>query len=241
MRIYKYRKVTPGNAEEMLRLKSLILSGRVWCARPDTLNDPDEFAWTCDYSETPDTAGLLASLLEEIRGRPGSQAFQMARVLLDGRDLESVVAPIITDTIRRCRDIVGIACFGTSPDNETLWQRYAGDGSGVCVEIDVPDALLGAQLHRVVYSDNRQLHIDGFIRARNELDYAAGHFATLLSKSLTWAPEEEVRFLSNTQNIEVLLDGSRVTCVILGPHIPAAISDQVRQVVGGIPVKRAMI
>ena len=33
-----------------------------WCARPDTLNDPEEFAWTCDFSESPDTADLLTNL-----------------------------------------------------------------------------------------------------------------------------------------------------------------------------------
>ena len=88
--------------------------------------------------------------------------------------------------IQHARNGVGVACFGTSPDNPTLWQRYGADGAGVCVEFDVPDLLLGSQLHRVVYNDERRIHIDDFLRSRFDLSYGAVIYASLLTKTKFW-------------------------------------------------------
>ena len=60
---------------------------------------------------------------------------------------------------------IGLACFGRRPDNEFLWQRYAGLGAGVCIEFDVPSELLGAQLHLVHYLDEKRIHINELISA----------------------------------------------------------------------------
>ncbi len=55
----------------------------------------------------------------------------------------------------QCRDEIGLACFRSTADNDTLWERCAGGGAGVCIEVDLPDGLLGTQLHAVQYWDKK--------------------------------------------------------------------------------------
>jgi len=63
IKIYKYRNFSKPTGDDFNRLEALIHRCLVWCARPDTLNDPQEFKWTCDYSPTSATLGLLTELL----------------------------------------------------------------------------------------------------------------------------------------------------------------------------------
>ena len=179
---------------------------------------------------------IVAALLERVKGRPPVMAMRIAREVIRSGKLSELGQPIIDDTIRNCREDIGVACFGTAPDNPILWTRYAGGGSGVCVEIDVPDDLIGTQLHRVEYNDSRTIHIDDFILASNDLRFAALHYVTLLSKSLYWKPEGEVRFLSKRQQIEVVIDGSQVTRVYLGPSVEPRSASQVRSFAARAPV-----
>jgi hypothetical protein len=41
----------------------------IWCARPDALNDPQEFVWACNYTATPETLDLLTEVLVRARRR----------------------------------------------------------------------------------------------------------------------------------------------------------------------------
>jgi hypothetical protein len=217
-------------------LERIVRRRLFWCARADTLNDPEEFAWTCDFTESPRTVRIVADLLKQLKGRPEAIALQIAREVVSSGKLGEFGQQIINDTIRRCREEIGIACFGDAPNNPTLWSRYAGGGSGVCVEVHVPDDLLGKQLHRVKYDNERKLHLDDFMLARNDLGLAALHYSTLLTKSLDWRLEGEVRFLAKRQQIEVVIDGSEITGLYVGPNIDPAVIVQIRNLTGSIPV-----
>jgi hypothetical protein len=50
MYIYKYRKLEDGDGESFERLQAILQTQAFWCARPDTLNDDQEFSWLCDYT-----------------------------------------------------------------------------------------------------------------------------------------------------------------------------------------------
>ena len=52
MNIYKYRDFSRPSEDDYSRLEALIHRRLIWCARPDTLNDPQEFVWTCAYAPT---------------------------------------------------------------------------------------------------------------------------------------------------------------------------------------------
>ena len=108
-----------------------------------------------------------------------------------------MAGPVIEGMIQQCRNEIGLACFGTSPDNDILWERYGGCGAGVCIELDVPEDLLGTRLFRVQYSDAKKIHIDQLMRAfvdrnRGEELYTLA----LLSKPSSWVDEDEIRFVS---------------------------------------------
>ena len=131
--------------------------------------------------------------------------------------LEELSKSAITGMMDRCRNGVGLSCFGSTRNNGTLWQRYGGRGAGVCVEYEVPADMLGTQLHPVHYPDEKRIHIDQLINAF--LVPGSGrtvYEAALLSKPKRWADEEEIRYVSNAQSIAVELDRSIVSCVILG-------------------------
>lgn len=237
MKIYKYRELSQPNEQGFGRLERIIKNRVFWCARPDTLNDPDEFAWKCDFTASSDTADVLTELLVQVNGRTREQARPLVLSTIDEGRLRVLAEPVIENMIRQCRDEIGIACFGMSPNNETLWKRYAGEGAGICVELEAPEGLLGAQFHPVTYSDDRRIHVDDFLRARFDSRYAAVVYAaSLLSKTTLWAPEEEIRFVSKRQRIEVAIDGSVITRVIVGPTVRPAAAERIRQIAGDIPV-----
>ena len=236
MKVYKYRAVPPGDELAFERLERIVRHRLLWCAKPDALNDQTEFAWACDFTESPITVDLVAALLEELKGRPRPLARQIAiSVIREGR-LGDIGGPVIDDMIQRSRDGIGVACFGTSPDNCVLWKRYGGGGAGVCVEFEIPDWLLGNQLHEVVYDDHRRLHVDDFLRSRHDLHYGTAVYATLLTKTRFWAPEAEIRFLSKKPEIEVRIDGSEVTQVVVGPKVEPHAAARVRDLAGATSV-----
>ena len=235
MKIYKYREVDASDDRSVARLTRIVRDGFIWCARPDTLNDPEEFAWAPDFTPSPNTLDVLEVLLQKANRQPAPDARRRAQTVLERGVLESLGRPVIADMIRKMRGEVGVACFGSTGDNPVLWSRYAGDGRGVVIEIDVPESLLGTQLHRVIYDDDRSIHIDDFIRSMDERDTGIGAFATLLTKTRSWSPEQEIRFCSREQQVEVRIDGSTVTGVVFGPGMSSADIAAVDHIAAGIP------
>ena len=147
MKLYKYRDFSNPSEDNFGRLETLLHRELFWCARPDALNDPEEFAWNCDYTASSATEELLTELLVRVNGRTPAQAQERSAAAISGGRLAILAKPIIEGMIQQCRNEIGLVCFGTSPDNSVLWQRYGGGGAGVCVEIEVPEELLEEQLY----------------------------------------------------------------------------------------------
>ncbi len=204
-----------------------------WCARPDTLNDPEEFAWKCDYTASAVTERLLADLLVRVMGCTNAQALERSAAAISARRLEALAEPIFKDMIQQCRDEIGLVCLGTSPDNSVLWQRYGGNGAGVCVEIEVPAELLENQLYRIQYSFAKSIHIDELMRAFLDRNHVREVYTlALLSKpSEGWAAEEEVRFVSRKQEVLVRIDGSHITRLICGKGLMPAVKQRIDNIV----------
>jgi hypothetical protein len=97
--------------------------------------------------------------------------------------------------------------------------------------------MLGMQLHRVVYDDTRRIHIDDFIRSGNEREKAVGVYTTLLTKTRYWEPEQEIRFISKRQRVEVALEAT-VARIWLGPRATTAVEAEVKKVAGDVEVVR---
>lgn len=237
MKIYKYRDFANPNEDEFLRLEASVHRHLVWCARPDTLNDPEEFVWNCDYTATPATLGLLTDLLVQARGRTRADARVIAEITIHSGELERIAKPVFVGMIEQCRNEIGLACFGTTQNNEILWQRYGGHGAGVSVEFEVPADLLGTQLHRVQYAKQKRLHVDQLVRAYVCRNY--GHVVydvALLSKPSPWANEEEIRFVSQRQSILVAIDRAQVSCVFLGDLLTTDVRARIERIVAPAPI-----
>lgn len=235
VKVYKYRDFSQPNEDSFRHLETMLQREVFWCARPKTLNDPEEFSWKCDYSPSAATAELLANLLVRVNGRTRGQALERAAAAVSSGRLEVLAKPIFNNMIQHCRNEIGLACFGTSPDNSCLWQRYGGDGAGICVEMDVPAALLEEQLFRVQYSSAKSIHIDQLIRAFVEPGYVREVYAlALLSKPIAWATEEEIRFVSRKQEVLVQIDGSKITRLILGDALTPVVRGRIEGIAAAL-------
>ncbi|MCI0419754.1 MAG: hypothetical protein L0387_25685 [Acidobacteria bacterium] len=220
MKLYKYRDFSHPKDDDFRRLAELLGQNAFWCARPSTLNDPDEFCWQCDYRLSDATAPLLAELLIKVRGRTRADAQTLAETSVSAGRIELLAGPIFKEMIERCRDEIGLACFGSSADNAVMWERYEGAGAGVCIEVETPPELLNSELFPVEYPPTKVLHVNQLLRAF--LDPAQRrqvYSMALLSKSPFWAPEAELRFVSKRQGVLVHISGSSISRLVLGPNL----------------------
>jgi len=237
MKIYKYRDFSNPTEDDFRHLEDFVQRHLVWCARPGTLNDPQEFVWECDYTASSATLDLLTEILVKARGRTHADARVIANIAIQRGRLESIARPVFVGMIEQCRNEIGLACFGTAPNNEILWQRYGGHGAGVCVEFEVPADLLGTQLHRVQYLEQKRLHVDQLMRAFVDHNYTQIVYeVALLSKPGSWANEEEIRFVSKNHSIAVALGRAQVSCVYLGDALSAGTRTRIRRIASSVPL-----
>ena len=236
MHLYKYRDLSLPGDKPFERLSDILRNNRFWCAAPSTLNDPTEFVWECDYEPTTETSRLLAEVLSRSNGRPLEVAMAQARATIDNRRLEALARPLFEEVIEQCRREVGLACFTTSSDNHVMWERYGGQGNGVCVEIEVPDELLHTHLHPVVYPPSKQLHVDQLLASFTApVSQQTVFTVALLSKPVFWAPESEIRFVSRLQDVSVCITGSRISRLVLGSNLTMDMAARIEALVNSLP------
>jgi hypothetical protein len=235
LKLYKYRSVTQEDGNALSRLSQILRTNTFWCAAPADLNDPQEFSWHCDYCLTSETPGLLAQLLAHFQGWDLAAAQKIVSAKILGGELRKISEPVIQSIVDQCRAELGVACFATSPSNLVMWFCYGGEGAGVCIELEVPDELLGKHLYPVEYLAKKQLHIDQLLQAALPgSDRRIVYSASLLTKDADWASEREVRFISKQQNISVQISGSIVCRLILGPRLDDATQEKIKMLVASL-------
>lgn len=236
MRLYKYRDLRRPDETCLDYLAQILVHEAFWAARPDTLNDPTEFKWACDFTPTPRTKQLLANVLHRTNTRSAADALFLAHRAIEDNRLEAYAAPVVALMQARCRDEIGLVCFGTSADSKVLWQRYGGDGVGVCIEFEAAPHLLGSQLRPVTYATTKTLHIDQVLAATLDEQAASMVYeAALLTKPAHWHEEAEVRFISKQQGVSVKLSASPLLRVTFGPNLPADTAHKVAGIVANLP------
>lgn len=236
MKLYKYRDFSRPTKDDFDRLASVLTQQVFWAARPDTLNDPEELSWRCDYTPTDRTPSLLTDVLVAYRGQTADQAAFLATEAIRNERVGPLAEPVVRNLVEACRDQVGLICFGDSASNPCLWGRYAGNGTGICIEVDVADALMNSQIHRVQYPVEKTVHIDTFLEASTPRGAVTPLFtAALLSKPKCWSPEAELRFVSKRQNVPVQLAGSRITSLVIGDKLPQDTRRRIERIAGEVP------
>jgi hypothetical protein len=234
--LYKYRDLSGEQPDAIDRLESLLRDQLFWAARADTLNDPQEFVWSCSYEATADTAGLLARVLAAYRRiEPVNALHQALTAVSEGR-LANVSEPVVRSVVSQLRSEVGLICFGRSPNNPTLWERYGGNGNGVAIGLEVDDSLHGSQLRDVKYVADKRVHVDEFLRASLDGYSASAMFeAALLTKPESWVLEDEVRFVSKRHSARVRLKPSQIKLLLLGRRLSSSTIECLEAVAARLP------
>ena len=236
MRLFKYRDLSTQDNQAFDRLRTILRDQTFWCARPSTLNDPEEFVWECDYTPSDATVGLLAEVLIATTGKSRADALVRAQAAVLSRRIEPIARPVFAEMIEKCRSEIGLACFATSPTNQVMWDRYAGKGEGVCIEIESPDSVLHTQLHPVQYPSRKQLHVDQLLSSFTRPSSAKLIYeVALLSKPAHWATEAEVRFVSRRQDIGVKISDSRIVHLYIGAKLRSSAVSQLEALIATLP------
>ncbi|MEQ1912362.1 MAG: hypothetical protein ABMA15_26305, partial [Vicinamibacterales bacterium] len=101
---------------------------------------------------------------------------------------------------------------------------------------------VGTQWRYVDYSDVRMIHVDDLVTARVDQQSREKVYAVaLLSKSrrwqsFDWEAEQEIRFVSKAQNVNMVIDGS-ISRVILGSALDDSAVRRGQVIAGSIPVE----
>ena len=228
MRIYKFRDLT--DEEKHPHFYQIVLQNLIWCAKPDSLNDDDEFKFELDYRLSSHTAGLLSQIVAKYRTTNYRPPDLSVSSVLQRQRLEPIMEPIVRGVIDKCRNTIGVASFSATKTDDHLWNEYGGKGNGACIEIEIPDTLINESFHPVYYVSEKVFHIDSFLRSGLFPDQADQEYETfknmLLTKTRRWSREQEVRFISKRQEVNLILDG-RIKEITLGVHIPTRTMEQV--------------
>lgn len=220
MKIYKFKDLTC--AKKHYEFYQIVLDNCIWCAKPDSLNDPDEFKFKLDYRPSSHTKYFLSQVVEKYRTIKIIPPDISVSSVLGKNRLEIIVAPIIDMLVNDCRNSIGIASFSVTNNDDHLWKEYGGKGNGVCIEIDIPDDLINKSYYPVHYVSEKVFHIDSFLESALFPERKFNNYRNiLLTKKRKWEQENEIRFISNRQEVNMIIDG-HITEIIFGSKVPVS-------------------
>jgi hypothetical protein len=219
MKIYKFKDLSDENIHA--HFLQIVLQNTIWCAKPDSLNDDEEFKFKLDYRPTPNTLDLFSRVIAQYRTTNFYHPYISVSLAIQNNRLQDIAGPIIDDLILDCRNTIGIISFSTIKNDSRLWEMYGGFGNGVCVEINIPDSLIGQSYHKVHYAPEKIFHVDSFLESALYKDKAFETYRNiLLTKTKEkWVHEEEMRFIGNRQEVNLILDGY-ISEVMFGANVP---------------------
>jgi hypothetical protein len=140
MKIYKFKDLS--KPEKHSHFYQIVLQNTIWCAKPDDLNDTEEFKFKIDYKPSSATADLLSQVITQYRTTNLLPPHLSASLVLERDRLKEIASPIINNLINKCRSTIGVISFSIIKTDENLWHEYGGKGNGVCIEINIPDPLI---------------------------------------------------------------------------------------------------
>ena len=227
MKIYKFKDMS--DEKKLSHFYQIVLKKTIWCAKPDSFNDESEFKIKLNYSISFFTASLLSQVVSKYPHFYPPD-LSVCRVLKNNR-LEEIVAPIIDDMLNECRRTIGVVSFSMTK-NDNLWSEYGGKGNGVCIEINIPDSLVGKSYYPVVYVPEKIIHIDSFLESALFDDRVRKIFGKILStKTMEWSSEKEIRFIAKLQEAKMIIDGS-ISEITFGARVPAPTFKQIEKKIG---------
>lgn len=188
---YRYRGLT---GTGLARVRSMILNDEHYFTSPSKFNDPFDCRPVHSFNGTNEEVrryvlGLFAKFRPD--QDPDQRSADVDAILSDPErdprrpeNMQLFAALISTFAT----DQAGVLCLSSAPDVPLMWSHYAESHSGVCLGFD-PQVSYLAMAQPVRYSRRRPV-VDPTVQNREQmLD------ASLYTKSLDWAYEEEWRIV----------------------------------------------
>jgi hypothetical protein len=191
---YKYKgnvSLTTNESNLFERDIDDILFDRIWAARLESLNDPNEYLYSFDE--------YLNNL---VKGRKFlSYIVNFKKREINEEEIKNVSKNLLDLKGRQC----GIYSLSEEYNNELMWAHYGNSHKGYCIEYEF-DKIEDLELKKA----NNEIHLnhyDRFIKLKYEdkipknIDLLKPHenFISYLSqKSINWKYEKEVRLITQT-------------------------------------------
>ena len=216
MKLYKFKDLTDESKHS--HFLQIILNNTIWCAKPDSLNDDEEFNFKINHEPSLRTANLLSKVINKYRTTTFLDPCVSASMALQNNTLEDIATPIIDNLIQECRRTIGITSFSHTNTDDHLWKEYGGKGNGVSIEINISDSLVGKSYHCVRYVKEKVFHVDSFLEAVLSNKAKAFEMILLTKTKDKWEQEEEIRFIGNRQEVNLIIDGY-ISEITFGPNV----------------------
>lgn len=216
MKLYKFKDLT--DESKHYHFLQIVLKNTIWCAKPDSLNDNEEFNFKINYEPSLRTANLLSEVINKYKTTSYLDPCVSASMAIQNNSLEGIATPIIDNLIQECRKTIGITSFSLTNTDSYLWKEYGGKGNGVSIEINISDSFVGQSYHQVKYVKEKEFHVDSFLEAVLSNKAKAFEMILLTKTKDKWAQEEEIRFIGNRQEVNLIIDGY-VSEITFGPNV----------------------
>lgn len=146
--------------------------------------------------------------------------------MLDKPEISNQLKPLFL-TACNARKETGICSLAESNDIQYMWDNYAKDSSGYCIEYDLSDYEFNVGVLPVIYQDERETNIimqlvgsfigqmiTGFSNGQIQAD--SSHFIRLfLTKYTKWAYQNEWRLIGKAND---KMKAPKISCVYLGKN-----------------------
>ena len=131
--------------------------------------------------------------------------------MLDKPEISSQLKPLLL-TAYNARKEAGICSFAESKEIDYMWQNYAKDSSGYCIEYDLSDYEFNIGVLPVIYQDERETNIIMQLVAsflgqmvtmlsNEQIKADSSHFIRLfLTKYTKWAYQNEWRLIGKAND-----------------------------------------
>lgn len=199
MIIYKYTGISDN-------LNDSLVNGRLFFNNPQNFNDPFDcnFLLETDCSAQEKTEYIVNSMY----GQGFSQA-QIDEAVNKALNNPNSWDNLINDAKERFLNRIGVCCFSKTNENPLLWAHYSDKHKGVCLVFDTsksPDFF--SRTYSIKYRSNYPRI--NFIRERSRFD------ELVLTKSIDWIYEQEVRVMKDTGGQLYNFDKASLVGIIFG-------------------------
>ena len=214
--VYKY-----GSSEHLEWLKPIILENRLYFPTPRQLNDPAEARPPLTAASMNALIGTLGQLSAEAKPYLTNNGLARHAKILDfnarrfGTDL---VLDRMAQSLYPLLETFHIYSLSKRPNNQHLWERYAGKHTGYCLEFLTFQPASEVRYSDIVLDITNDAQIRPFF---------------LFYKASSWSREEEIRMITHrSPDATVFFNPRLLTRLILGREIAPADEETIRAWVG---------